>query len=45
MKSAIMGALTAGLGGHALTHSDIGGYTMQEMKPFPYERTRELLQR
>ena len=45
MKSAITGALSAGLGGHALTHSDIGGYTMQEMKPFPYVRSVELLMR
>lgn len=28
LKSAIVGALSSGLSGHSLTHSDIGGYTM-----------------
>jgi len=45
MKSAITGALSSGLGGHAIQSSDIGGYTMQQMKLFPYVRSRELLWR
>jgi alpha-glucosidase (family GH31 glycosyl hydrolase) len=28
LKSAIVGALSGGIGGHSITHSDIGGYTM-----------------
>jgi alpha-glucosidase (family GH31 glycosyl hydrolase) len=46
-KSAILGALTGGLTGHSLTHTDIGGYTIQERGgPFPiYVRSEELLLR
>ena len=28
IKTVLVGALSGGLGGHSLTHSDIGGYTM-----------------
>jgi alpha-glucosidase (family GH31 glycosyl hydrolase) len=28
IKTTVIGAITGGLGGHSLTHSDIGGYTM-----------------
>jgi hypothetical protein len=28
IKSVLVGMLSSGIGGHALTHSDIGGYTM-----------------
>lgn len=28
LKSALVGALSGGIGGHSITHSDIGGYTM-----------------
>lgn len=28
IKSVLVGALSSGVGGHSLTHSDIGGYTM-----------------
>ena len=31
IKSAVVGALSGGIGGHSLTHSDIGGYTMVRM--------------
>jgi len=45
IKSVLVGAITSGIGGHSLTHSDIGGYTMQEVGPLPFVRTRELLLR
>mmetsp|Transcript_19184 Transcript_19184/g.17396 ORF Transcript_19184/g.17396 Transcript_19184/m.17396 type:complete len:188 (+) Transcript_19184:578-1141(+) len=35
--------ISSGISGHSLTHSDIGGYTMYEMGPFPFIRTKELL--
>jgi len=28
IKTVVVGAISGGLGGHSLTHSDIGGYTM-----------------
>lgn len=43
IKSAVVGMLSSGLSGHTLTHSDIGGYTMHEVGPYPYIRTKELL--
>ncbi|KAJ1435627.1 glycosyl hydrolases family 31-domain-containing protein [Ochromonadaceae sp. CCMP2298] len=45
IKSVLVGAISSGVGGHSLTHSDIGGYTMQEVGPLPFLRTRELLLR
>jgi alpha-glucosidase len=31
IQTVVVGALSGGLGGHSLTHSDIGGYTMVRM--------------
>lgn len=47
LRSVITGALSSGLTGHALTHSDIGGYTVETTlgKSMYYIRTPELLQR
>lgn len=44
-QSMLTGALSGGLCGHSLTHSDIGGYTIQERGPMAYIRTEELLLR
>ena len=49
----VTGALSSGLTGHALTHSDIGGYNVEtalngncsEGDPMYYVRTPELLKR
>lgn len=47
LRSALTGALSSGLVGHAITHSDIGGYTveMDLGEDMYYVRTPELLQR
>lgn len=46
IRTVITGALTGGLFGHTLTHSDIGGYTMEELGTIMnYTRTPELLMR
>jgi len=45
LKSAIVGALSGGIGGHSITHTDIGGYTMQDKGPMLYVRSKELLLR
>jgi sulfoquinovosidase len=44
---AVLGALSSGLVGHAITHSDIGGYTVETDlgADMYYVRTPELLQR
>ena len=34
LKSAIVGALSGGIGGHSITHSDIGGYTMVRISTY-----------
>ena len=43
IKSVVVAALSSGIGGHSLTHSDIGGYTMVEGGPLSFTRTKELL--
>lgn len=47
LASVITGALSSGLGGHAITHSDIGGYTVSLLpgSGLTYTRTPELLKR
>ena len=49
LQTAVLGALTCGLSGYSLTHSDIGGYTMVHRRPFTkivnYLRSKELLLR
>lgn len=50
LNSVIVGALSSGLSGHALTHSDIGGYNAvkkeeSEYGPLIYLRSSELLKR
>ncbi len=46
LKSVVTGALSSGLTGHAITHSDIGGYTVETIDPsMYYVRSPELLQR
>lgn len=45
LKSSIVAALSGGLTGHSLTHTDIGGYTMHDSGPYPYRRSEELLLR
>jgi len=50
IKSAVTGALSSSLSGHSITHSDIGGYTVEvgagvEGGPLYYVRTPELLKR
>jgi hypothetical protein len=47
LRSALTGALSSGLVGHAITHSDIGGYTVETDlgENMYYVRTPELLQR
>jgi alpha-glucosidase (family GH31 glycosyl hydrolase) len=47
LRSALTGALSSGLVGHAITHSDIGGYTVETSlgADMYYVRTPELLQR
>src|SRR3546814_8236 len=46
LRTVITGALTGGLFGHSLTHSDIGGYTMEELGTIlNYTRSSELLKR
>ena len=47
LRSALTGALSSGLVGHAVTHSDIGGYTVETDlgADMYYVRTPELLQR
>ena len=47
LQSVILGALSGGISGHTITHSDIGGYTVTKY-PVPgctYMRTEELLNR
>ena len=47
LKNVVLGALSGGLSGHAISHSDIGGYTVTSY-PVPgctYMRTEELLGR
>jgi alpha-glucosidase (family GH31 glycosyl hydrolase) len=39
LKSAIVGALSGGIGGHSITHSDIGGYTMVSTERRKHETT------
>lgn len=45
LKSSIVAALSGGLTGHSLTHTDIGGYTMHDSGPYRYRRSEELLLR
>jgi len=45
IKSVLTSALSGGISGHSLTHSDIGGYTMEEVGPIHYTRSQELLLR
>ena len=46
LASVVLGLLSSGLSGHALTHSDTGGYTTIAIPPLArYVRSRELLQR
>lgn len=45
IKSVLTATLSGGFGGHSLTHSDIGGYTMEEIGPVHYTRSKELLLR
>jgi alpha-glucosidase len=47
LRSVITGALSSGLTGHALTHSDIGGYTVETElgQSMYYVRSPELLKR
>ena len=47
LKSAILGALSSGMTGHSITHTDIGGYNVVEPSdaPYSYLRTEELLSR
>ncbi|RYG66776.1 hypothetical protein EON64_09000, partial [archaeon] len=46
LQSCLTGALSSGLGGHSLTHSDIGGYNAYNGGPdMTYIRTPELLMR
>lgn len=50
LRSVITGALSSGLVGHAITHSDIGGYTVETglgnaSSGLFYVRTPELLKR
>ena len=47
LRSALTGALSSGLVGHAITHSDIGGYTVELDlgEDMYYVRTPELLKR
>lgn len=47
IRSAITGALSSGLVGHSITHSDIGGYNVELDlgDDMYYVRTPELLQR
>lgn len=47
LRSALIGALSSGLVGHAVTHSDIGGYTVETTlgDDMYYVRTPELLKR
>jgi sulfoquinovosidase len=47
LKNVVLGALSGGLSGHSISHSDIGGYTVTSY-PVPgctYMRTEELLNR
>lgn len=43
IKSVLISAISSGVGGHSLTHSDIGGYTMHDNGPIKYMRSKELL--
>ena len=46
LASVVVGMLSSGLSGHALTHSDVGGYTTASVPPLArYTRSLELLQR
>ena len=45
IKSALIGMLSGSYSGSTLTHTDIGGYTMIEIGPYPYIRSKELLLR
>jgi alpha-glucosidase len=47
LKSVILGALSGGISGHAMSHSDIGGYTVTEYDApgCTFLRTEELLNR
>jgi len=45
IKSVLVAALSGGIGGHSLTHSDIGGFTMSDVGPLIYIRSTELLLR
>lgn len=47
LKSAVLGALSGGISGHAISHTDIGGYTVV-VEPLPgctFLRTEELFNR
>jgi len=47
LKNVILGALSGGISGHAMSHSDIGGYTVTEYEEpgCTFLRTEELLNR
>ena len=45
IKTAVLGMLSGGLGGHALSSSDVGGYTMINHALFKFFRPKELLLR
>lgn len=45
IKTVLIAYLSGGIGGHSLTHSDIGGYTVEDKGMFPYVRSQELLMR
>eukprot|EP00602_Paraphysomonas_sp_CaronLab_P004374 CAMPEP_0185032268 /NCGR_PEP_ID=MMETSP1103-20130426/20220_1 /TAXON_ID=36769 /ORGANISM="Paraphysomonas bandaiensis, Strain Caron Lab Isolate" /LENGTH=825 /DNA_ID=CAMNT_0027568097 /DNA_START=78 /DNA_END=2555 /DNA_ORIENTATION=- len=45
LKTVVTSCLSSGLGGHTLTHSDIGGYTIEAKGPVGYTRSIELLLR
>eukprot|EP00117_Sycon_ciliatum_P022861 scpid22808/ scgid3863/ Alpha-glucosidase yihQ len=45
MKSAIVGMLSAGMSGHTLVHTDIGGYADVDIAGVKFLRTKELLMR
>eukprot|EP01041_Mallomonas_annulata_P000579 gene579-1117_t len=45
IRSVLTSVLSGGIAGHSLTHSDIGGYTVEEIGPIHYTRSKVLLMR